>query len=82
MLFNIFKLFNSGQLLNNYLPPYQILPINVLADVYQYIKLGIHFNNYKTEDYWLYDYASGNETTKDNFIKLFKSRAEEINNFI
>jgi len=82
MLFNIFKLFNNGQLLNNYVPPYQILPINELPDVYQYIKLGIHFNNYKTDNYWLYDYATGNEITKNDFIKLFKSRAEEINNFI
>ena len=73
MLFRIFKLFNEGKLLHNYVPPYCLLSNNQYR---YYIKAGIHFNRYKTSTDWIKD-----NITKDEFVNLFKHYAEEINNF-
>ena len=81
MLFRIIKLFNDGRLLHKYIPPYCI-PVSNRPNTYQYIKLGIHFNNYRTADNWLYNSATGASRNKIELLELFKSRATEINNFI
>ena len=80
MLFRIFKLFREGRLLHNYLPPYYIIE----GGYTKYIALMIHFNRYKTAHNWLYD-TEGERTRprdKKEFIDLFKSYAQEINNYI
>ena len=76
MLFRIYKLFNEGKLLHNYIPPYNIPSIN---GGYLYIKPLIHFNNYKRVNSWIYD--NGIKRTKQSFIEMFKHYAEEINNY-
>jgi hypothetical protein len=75
MLFSIFKLFNEGRLLHNYLPPYR--------NEYGYIKPEIHFNRIKTVNHWLKQSESNNKLlTKEELINRFKHYAQEINNFI
>ena len=81
MLFRIIKLFNDGRLLNNYIPPYCV-PVYDRPNTYQYIKLGIHFNNYKKPDDWLFDQVTGIRSDIFTVLELFKKRATEINNFI
>jgi hypothetical protein len=78
MLFRIFKLFNEGRLLYNYVPPYYIID----GPNIKYINLMIHFNRYKTTEDWFYDKETKKERNKKEFIDMFKSYAEEINNFI
>ena len=73
MKFKIFKLFNDGRLLHKYVPPY-------CDENGSYIKLTIHFNNYKTADSWVFD--GRKQRTKDELIKMFKHYATEINNLI
>ena len=73
MLFRIIKLFNDGRLLHKYVPPY-------CDENGSYIKLTIHFNNYKTADSWVFD--GRKQRTKDELIKMFKHYATEINNLI
>jgi len=77
MLVRIFKLFNDGKLLHNYVPPYYI---NLDNNYIKYIKLGIHFNRYKTIDQWIFE-DNGSKRTKEDFIEMFKHYAEEINNY-
>jgi hypothetical protein len=76
MLFRIYKLFNEGKLLHNYIPPYNIPSMN---GGYLYIKPHIHFNNYKGVNSWIYD--NDIKRTKQSFIEMFKHYAEEINNY-
>tara|TARA_B100000795_G_C22806337_1_gene445101 strand:- start:1224 stop:3674 length:2451 start_codon:yes stop_codon:yes gene_type:complete len=78
MLFRIFKLFNDGRLLHNYVPPYYIID----GEYIKYINLMIHFNRYKSFNNWLYDMETGIKRNKKEFIDMFKSYAGEINNFI
>ena len=78
MLFRIYKLFNEGRLLYNYLPPYRI-PITGRPGEYRYIKPAIHFNRYKLSKDWLND---GSTMTKTDFINMFKHYAQEVNNYI
>ena len=77
MLYKIYKLFNDGRLLHNYVPPYCITYTDTNGITYlQYIALQIHFNNYKTVDKWLY------YNTKEEVSNVFKHYAQEINNYI
>jgi len=78
MLVNIYKLFNEGRLLYDYIPPYRI-PLTGRPGVYRYIKLLIHFNRYNISKKWLNDEAT---TTKTDFINMFKHYAQEVNNYI
>ena len=78
MLVNIYKLFNEGRLLYDYIPPYRI-PLTGRPGVYRYIKLLIHFNRYNISKKWLND---GVTTTKTDFINMFKHYAQEVNNYI
>jgi hypothetical protein len=78
MLFRIYKLFNEGRLLYNYLPPYRISITGRLGE-YSYIKPAIHFNRYKLSKNWL---NNGVATTKTDFINTFKHYAQEVNNYI
>jgi len=78
MLFRIFKLFNDGRLLHNYVPPYYIRD----GPYIKYVKLMIHFNRYKVSVDWFYDKETGMERNKGQFIDMFKRYASEINNFI
>ena len=88
MLFRIFKLFNDGRLLYNYVPPYYIID----GPYIRYVKLMIHFNRYKTVHNWLYHDRPLDQwgrpqgpplpRDKKEFIDLFKSYAAEINNYI
>lgn len=74
MIYRIFKMFNEGRLLNNYVPPYFDRSTN------RYIALNIHFNNIKTVNHWLYD-SDGNDRTRQQVIRMFKHYASEINEF-
>jgi len=76
MLFRIYKLFNEGKLLHNYIPPYNVPSMN---GGYLYIKPLIHFNRYKEVNNWFFD--NGIKRTKQSFIEMFKHYAEEINNY-
>ena len=76
MLFRIYKLFNEGKLLHNYIPPYNIPSMN---GGYLYIKPLIHFNRYKEVNNWFFD--NGIKRTKQSFIEMFKHYAHEINNY-
>jgi len=78
MLVNIYKLFNEGRLLYDYIPPYRI-PLTGRPGVYRYIKPLIHFNRYNISTKWLNDEAT---TTKTDFINMFKHYAQEVNNYI
>ena len=78
MLFRIFKLFNDGRLLHNYVPPYYIVD----GPYIKYVNLMIHFNRYKVTEDWFYDKETGTERNKEQFIDMFKRYASEINNFI
>ena len=78
MLVNIYKLFNEGRLLYDYIPPYRI-PLTGRPGVYRYIKPLIHFNRYNISKKWLNDEAT---TTKTDFINMFKHYAQEVNNYI
>jgi len=82
MLFSIYKLFNEGRLLHNYLPPYNI-PVRGMANRYTYLKPNIHFNRIRTISDWIrksdYDRTL---LTKEEFIDRFKHYAQEVNNYI
>ena len=78
MIVNMYKLFNEGRLLYNYLPPYRI-PLTGRSGEYRYIKPAIHFNRYKLSKDWLND---GSTMTKTDFINMFKHYAQEVNNYI
>ena len=82
MLVNIYKLFNEGRLLYNYLPPYNV-PIEGTTNRYTYLKPQIHFNRIRTINNWVR--KSNYDTTlltKKEFIDRFKHYAQEINNYI
>ena len=82
MLVNIYKLFNEGRLLYNYLPPYNV-PIEGTTDRYTYLKPQIHFNRIRSINNWVR--KSNYDTTlltKQEFINRFKHYAQEINNYI
>ena len=82
MLVNIYKLFNEGRLLYNYLPPYNV-PIEGTTNRYTYLKPQIHFNRIRGINNWLR--KSNYDTTlltKQEFINRFKHYAQEINNYI
>ena len=82
MLVNIYKLFNDGTLLHNYIPPYNI-PRPGSNDEYIYIKPKIHFNDIKTIKSW-FKFLNPDKTTtfitKEQFIDKFKHYAEEVKN--
>jgi hypothetical protein len=77
MLFRIFKLFNEGKLLHNYVPPYNITNPN---GRFIYIKPQIHFNRYNNINDWIFE-DNRSERTKEGFIDMFKHYAQEINNY-
>jgi hypothetical protein len=79
MVVNIYKLFNEGRLLYNYLPPYRV-PLTGRTGEYRYIKPAIHFNKYKVSNNWLNDGWS--TMTKTDFVNMFKHYAQEVNNYI
>ena len=82
MLVNIYKLFNEGRLLYNYLPPYNV-PIEGTTNRYTYLKPQIHLNRIRSINNWIgksnYDTTL---LTKKEFIDRFKHYAQEINNYI
>jgi hypothetical protein len=82
MLANIYKLFNEGRLLYNYLPPYKVL-IEGSTNRYTTIKPQIHFNRFRTINNWIRK-ANFNNTllTKEEFIDRFKHYAQEVNNYV
>jgi hypothetical protein len=83
MLSKITTLFENGRLLCNYLPPYYTVVTDDYNNQYiRYIDLVIHFNRYKNKTNWYFDKATNKYLSKEEFIKLFKHYAEEINNFI
>ena len=79
MIVNIYKLFNEGRLLYNYIPPYRV-PLTGRTGEYRYIKPAIHFNKYKLSKDWLNDGWS--TMTKTDFVNMFKHYAQEVNNYI
>ncbi len=81
MLYRIYKLFNEGRLLYNYIPPYKI-KIPDSENEYTYIKPDIHFNRISSIDNWLRK-SNRDRTllTKNEFIERFKHYAQEINNY-
>ena len=78
MLFGIYRLFNEGRLLHKYIPPYRIEYIYEGTLEYSYIKTEIHFNQYYDSKMWIPLY----ETTKEDFINMFKHYAEEVKNYL
>ena len=77
MLANIYKLFNEGRLLYNYLPPYKVIRTN------RYIKPQIHFNRFRTINNWIRKSNFNNTLlTKEEFIDRFKHYAQEVNNYV
>ena len=78
MLFGIYRLFNEGRLLHKYIPPYRIEYIYEGTLEYSYIKTEIHFNQYYESKMWIPLY----ETTKEDFINMFKHYAEEVKNYL
>jgi hypothetical protein len=81
MLFRIYKLFNEGRLLYNYLPPYNIRRPGT-TNQYIYIKPQIHFNSIQSLNNWLY-VSNRDKTliTKEELINRFKHYANEVNNY-
>jgi hypothetical protein len=81
MLFRIYKLFNEGRLLHNYLPPYNIR-IAGTTNQYIYIKPQIHFNRFQSLNNWL-NVSNSDKTliTKEELINRFKHYAQEVNNY-
>jgi hypothetical protein len=78
MLFGIYRLFNEGRLLHQYIPPYRIEYMYEGTLEYSYIKPEIHFNQYYDSKMWIPLY----ETTKEDFINMFKHYAEEVKNYL
>jgi hypothetical protein len=78
MLFGIYRLFNEGRLLHKYIPPYRIEYMYEGTLEYSYIKTEIHFNQYYDSKMWIPLY----ETTKEDFINMFKHYAEEVKNYL
>ena len=76
MLFRIYKLFNDGMLLYNYVPPYHYVSATQFLN-HVFVKIFIHFNSFRTRKQWIKD-----DTTKEQFISMFKRYAEEINSCI
>ena len=76
MLFRIYKLFNDGMLLYNYVPPYHYVSATQFLN-HVFVKIFIHFNSFRTRKQWIKD-----DTTKEQFIAMFKRYAEEINSCI
>jgi hypothetical protein len=66
MLFGIYRLFNEGRLLHQYIPPYRIEYMYEGTLEYSYIKTEIHFNQYYDSKMWIPLY----ETTKEDFINI------------
>jgi len=82
MIVNIYKLFNEGRLLHNYLPPYNIRRPGT-TNQYTYIKPQIHFVGILSLNNWLY--VSDSDKTlisKEEFINRFKHYAQEVTNYI
>jgi hypothetical protein len=81
MLFRIYKLFNEGRLLYNYLPPYNIRRTGT-TNQYIYIKPQIHFNRFQSLNNWL-NVSNSDKTliTKEELINRFKHYAQEVNNY-
>jgi hypothetical protein len=81
MLFRIYKLFNDGRLLYNYLPPYNIRRTGT-TNQYIYIKPQIHFNRFQSLNNWL-NVSNSDKTliTKEELINRFKHYAQEVNNY-
>ena len=81
MIVNIYKLFNEGRLLHNYLPPYNIRRPGT-TNQYTYIKPQIHFNRILSLNNWLY-VSDRDKTliTKEELINRFKHYAQEVNNY-
>jgi hypothetical protein len=81
MLFRIYKLFNEGRLLHNYLPPYNIIRPGT-TNQYIYIKPQIHFNRFQSLNNWLH-VSNRDKTliTKEELINRFKHYAQEVNNY-
>jgi hypothetical protein len=81
MLFRIYKLFNEGRLLYNYLPPYNIRRPGT-TNQYIYIKPQIHFNSIQSLNNWL-NVSNSDKTliTKEELINRFKHYANEVNNY-
>jgi hypothetical protein len=81
MLFRIYKLFNEGRLLYNYLPPYNIIRAGT-TNQYIYIKPQIHFNRFQSLNNWL-NVSNSDKTliTKEELINRFKHYAQEVNNY-
>jgi hypothetical protein len=81
MLFRIYKLFNEGRLLYNYLPPYNIRREGT-TNQYIYIKPQIHFNRFQSLNNWL-NVSNSDKTliTKEELINRFKHYAQEVNNY-
>ncbi len=81
MIVNIYKLFNEGRLLHNYLPPYNIRRPGT-TNQYTYIKPKIHFNRILSLNNWLY-VSDRDKTliTKEELINRFKHYAHEVNNY-
>jgi hypothetical protein len=81
MLFRIYKLFNEGRLLHNYLPPYNIIRPGT-TNQYIYIKPQIHFNRFQSLNNWLH-VSNSDKTliTKEELINRFKHYAQEVNNY-
>jgi len=81
MLFRIYKLFNEGRLLHNYLPPYNIRRAGT-TNQYIYIKPQIHFNRFQSVNNWL-NVSNSDKTliTKEELINRFKHYAQEVNNY-
>ena len=76
MLFRIYKLFNDGMLLYNYVPPYHYVSATQNLN-HVFVKIFIHFNSFRTCKKWIKD-----DTTKEQFMNMFKRYAEEINSAI
>ena len=81
MLANIYKLFNEGRLLYNYLPPYKVQIEG--TNRYTYVKPQIHFNRFRTINNWIRK-SNFDDTllTKEEFIDRFKHYAQEVNNYV
>ena len=81
MLANIYKLFNEGRLLYNYLPPYKVLIEG--TNRYTYLKPQIHFNRFRSINNWIAKSSFGDTLlTKEEFINKFKHYAQEVNNYV
>lgn len=72
---NLFKLFNSGKLLNNYVPPYYDY------NTKQIIRLMIHFNNFRKPEQWLYNESDSKKSRQEQLV-MFKRYLDEISTYV